>query len=577
MLSLALFYAAELVVAAPKDATFAAKSRRQTQLNITSTLIEPEVGASTFFSTADVAYSSTLNIDASDGDLWPTTWADDGNLYTANGDGRGFSTVQADFADIVVNSIMGTPETGITGERLAFGAELGPVWTQGPYNRKPTGIVAVDGDGDGKDELYLVVQDLNNASGDVSVGAAFNDVPAASIAKSTDYGVTWTPTAAPMFTNYTFTTVWFLDYGQSNSRASVLGEDGTKYVYAYGIDNNWRDSLNGAVEDPQDMYLARAPIASIQDISSWEWFSGTAESPAWDYDITSRRSVLTDTRREYVGGNDPQGFSVISQGSVVYNEPLDRYIYTSWTDYTFEFYEAPQPWGPFNLFHHRDFGVTPWFGMMSPNPKNGGYATTIPSKFISEDGTKMWLQSNWFVGAVNENDTNYSFSLRPFNVAKYHETTPSNEAGDTNLAVADGATPIDKASHFGNLDYLNDGATTSEDSYDGSIKNLNRWGYLWPCEYNMDRVVYTTGASFPDGGYFASGLKVQVRQSFQWVDVTGLKIDPVYPYDSSANPNRVYTFTFDKVAGDGVQIIGVPGGSSSFTSIDELEVYYDGQ
>lgn len=61
-----------------------------------STLITPP---SSFFATSLVEYSSSVNIAASDGDLWPTTWADDDYLYTANGDGRGFSTNQADFAD----------------------------------------------------------------------------------------------------------------------------------------------------------------------------------------------------------------------------------------------------------------------------------------------------------------------------------------------------------------------------------------------------------------------------------------------------------------------------------------------
>lgn len=545
--------------------------------DISSTLVEPK---STFFTTANVAYSATVNIAASDGDLWPTTWADDGSLYTANGDGRGFSTDDADFGDVVVNRIDGTPETGITGARLAAGDSLGPVWTPGKYNRKPTGIVAVDGDGDGRDELYLAIQDLNNGEsgpGGGPTGDAFNDVPAASIARSTDQGVTWTPTESAMFADHVFTTVFFLDFGQSNSHASVLGDDGAKYVYAYGLDGNWRDSINDAVPDPQDLYLARAPVSSIQNVSTWEFFSGTASAPAWNGDIGQRQSVLHDSRREYQGGTTADGFSVISQGSVVYNAPLDRYIYSSWTDYSFEFYESPQPWGPFTLFHHKDFGVTPWFGTNTSTPKNGGYATTTPSKFISADGTKMWVQSNWFVGAAEGSNTNYCFSLRPLSVTTYDSsTTPSNNkaSDETNLALANGTTAIDKTSHYGNLDYLNDGGTeSSEDSWDGSIKNLDRWGYTWPAVYNFNRVTYTTGASFPDGGYFARNLTVRVRNDFQWTEVSGLAVDPAYPYNSSANPMQIYTFTFDNAVGDGVEIIGVPGGNSSFTSIGELQVY----
>jgi hypothetical protein len=376
-----------------------------------------------------------------------------------------------------------------------------------------------------------------------------------------------------MFTNHTFTTVFFLDFGKSNSRASVLGTDGAKYVYAYGMDQNWRDSVVGSVPDPQDLYLARAPIASIQDITKWEFFSGTPANPAWSASMSARRSVLHDTTRVYPGGQTTDGFSVISQGSVVYNAPLKRYIYSSWTDYSFNFYEAAQPWGPFTLFEYKDFGVTPWFGPGTATPKNGGYATTIPSKFISADGSRMWVQSNWFVGAAQGSDFNYVFSLRPLDVAAYKASTPSNGASATNLALS--GVPICKAAHYGNLDYLNDKAKVSEDSWDGSQKDLDRWGYTWPVQYNMNRVVYTTGSAFSDGGWF-TGIKVQVRRGFQWFDVTGLKASPAYPNSNAAVPNKVYTFTFDKVAGDGVQIIGAPGGSATFTSIGELEVYLDG-
>ena len=43
---------------------------------------------STFFAYADIEERGTQHVDGSDGDLWPAAWADDGYLYTANGDGR---------------------------------------------------------------------------------------------------------------------------------------------------------------------------------------------------------------------------------------------------------------------------------------------------------------------------------------------------------------------------------------------------------------------------------------------------------------------------------------------------------
>jgi hypothetical protein len=67
-----------------------------------------------------------------------------------------------------------------------------------------------------------------------------------------------------------------------------------------------------------------------------------------------------------------------------------------------------------------------------------------------------------------------------------------------------------------------------------------------------------------------------VRQNFEWVDVQDLQISPDYPYSSDAGANTTYTLRFKTTSGDGIRIVGQPGGSAFFTSVAELEVYYDG-
>jgi roadblock/LC7 domain-containing protein len=52
-----------------------------------------------------------------------------------------------------------------------------------------------------------------------------------------------------------------------------------------------------------------------------------------------------------------------------------------------------------------------------------------------------------------------------------------------------------------------------------------------------------------------------------------LRFTPAYPYARAAGSGTSYTMTFDPAWGDGVCIIGVPGGSSTFTSLAELAVY----
>lgn len=231
-------------------------------------------------------------------------------------------------------------------------------------------MVCVDG------VLYLAVQDLCKAKFGI-----FDEAPAASIYKSTDKGRTWTGTDEPMFSDYVFTTIMFLDYGKNSENCP------DDYVYAYGLDYNWRDSFTNQVIDPVNLYLARVHKDHVMDRSKWEFFTGTdgAGQPGWSGDVSKRQAVLHDDRKVYTNMNPAykgvSSMTVLSQGSIVYNKPLDRYLYTSWTEYTFEFYESPTPYGPWKLFLSKDFGGYPW-----TSDKHGGYACTIPSKFISADG-----------------------------------------------------------------------------------------------------------------------------------------------------------------------------------------------
>ncbi|MGA8117544.1 MAG: DUF4185 domain-containing protein, partial [Actinocatenispora sp.] len=501
------------------------------------------------FSTASVEEHPSVST-ASDGDLWANCWSDDGNLYAANGDGKGFS-LDGPSSDVAVSQISGAPPS-LTGSTIARGDGVGQVWDRsGSYTRKPTGMACVGGD------LYLAVQDLN---------LDFNDVPNATIARSTDHGRTWTwDRTAPMFSDHVFTTVMFTDFGQDNANAV----DG--YVYAYGLDGNWRDSFDDSVPDPVDLYLARVPADKIQDRTAWEFFSGTDASPAWSADIGQRRAVLHDDRHIYqtLFDDHAHNMTVLSQGGVLYDKPLKRYIYTSWTEYTYEFYDAPTPYGPWKHFLTKDFGGYPWTAT-----KNGGYATTIPSKFLSADGRSMYLQSN-VCPCGGGGTAVYDFALRHLSLEPSVASTPGNPPGADNLARAAGTVPVERVAHFGNNGFWNDGNTgNSEDDWNDEQKSASWWGYTWPRQYTVDTVAYTTGQMFGDGGWFASGLRVQVRQGATWTDAPGQSVSPAYPYNSSAGGNRTYTFSFPPVAADGVRIVGAPGGTKTFTSIGELAVFH---
>jgi hypothetical protein len=518
---------------------------------------------SKLFSTfAEEAYS-TYQLPGN-GDLWPSCWSNDDNVYAANGDGTGFSST---FAAMRVGRISGALPN-LTGTDVA--GDVGKNYTgSNGYTDKPVGMLCVNG------AIYLAFQNLNETD--------FEYAPAASIVVSTDHGATWSkPSEQPMFGNANntdesvpalFTTIMFLDYGKDSQNAI----DG--YVYAYGFDNNWRDQ--------QQVYLARVPRHAVLNRSAWEFFAGTqGNHPTWSRDITKKAPVITDTRLLYpvmFAGDCPANDKVIAQGGAVYDAPLHRYIFSSWSCSTHEFYEAPQPWGPWSHIamsadssdRSAEQPATTDFGPLRLSQNRGQYGTSIPSKFISHDGLTLQLQSNVCCGGDS-----YTFSLRKLQLEPYHRSFPVNGPSNFDLATAPGTRAISKSTHYGTLcgldcsDQLSSGYANSEDDWDESIKQLDWWGYTWPCTYRFDQVRYRTGTIFPDGGWYASNLRVQVRQNFEWVDVPRQTISPEYPYTNAAGTQTTYTFNFEPTWGDGIRVIGAPGGEHTFTSISQLSVTY---
>ncbi|MGN8552855.1 UNVERIFIED_CONTAM: DUF4185 domain-containing protein [Microbacterium sp. SLM126] len=513
---------------------------------------------------AHVAQANTVWADG-DGDLWPSAWADDDGLYAAAGDGTGFA--RSGWHDILIGRIDGTPESGLAGVHLAGGDAVAPIWDAPRFNRKPTGMVAVDGNGDGRDELYLAVQDLRCGE----EPGVFDEAPTATIVRSDDYGRTWSWPDQPLFTDHTFTTVMLLDLGRSNA--------GSRYVYAFGVDGNWRTSFTRVVPDPTALFLARVTAASVQDRSAWEFFAGHRpdDSAVWSRDIADKTPVLVDERMMYpdpapYGGR--AGFTTIAQGGVVWNPGLGRYLFSSWSEYTHEFFEAPAPWGPWRHFHSADYGHFPWQGPRSPIAKHGGYAPTMPSKFLADDGRDLWLQSNWFFPASSYGGRAYTFGLRRVRFDPGTDAAADPVAG--NLALSPDTWPLVSRTSDGRTEVLNDGRRDLvEDSGRGPGGSADVWGYEWPAPRWFDRIVYVPGRQDSLGGWFADGPRVEVRVDGVWREV-GASLAPAYPNDHTALEADEYVFDFTAVCADGVRITGTAGGPFRYTSIAELEVWYRG-
>ena len=505
-----------------------------------------------FFATVELE-DGTSQPQLGHGDLWPSCWSDDDQIYTAAGDGMGFGIFSS---DVFVAVIEGRPgERGYRGTQLASGNAVSSVWSGFDYNRKPTGMLCQNG------ELYVAVQDLRRET--------FEDAPAATIAKSTDKGRTWSwDRTAPMFGDHTFTTIMFLDYGKDSEHAP------SDYVYAYGLDQNW--AFSEFKPGPTKLFLARVPRDSVQRRDMWQFFAGFDDTgaPRFSAAIAERAPVLEDTRRFYAKPLDPelrfQNNTAINQGGVVYNAPLRRYLFTTWTEYTFELFEAPEPWGPFRLFHSKNFGTWPW-----TEQKNGGYGTTIPSKLISADGKDMLLQANAWPDVTGAD--NYSFSLRRLHVEPFAPSQPDNEPSSANLATNErGAVRLVNAARSGNDEVMNDGVRdgADEDSYNGDTKTEDFWGYTWPKAHRVNTVRYTTGRQRAAGGFFET-LTVQSRQGTSWVEVPLTSADPVYPGTAATPALSTFTLRFDAITTDGIRIYGKPGGSDRYTSLAELSVHFE--
>lgn len=336
---------------------------------------------------ATLALANTVHT-ASNGDLWPSCWGDDDALYAAWGDGYGFGAHSGKRPDIGVARITGLPTdpAGLTGVNLATDTAAAqrvfPVWSGYPYYQKPTGMLCVRG------SIYLAVQDLNSFD--------YYDAAAATIARSDDHGTTWiVDPIAPMFDGHVFTTIFFLDYGKD------AAENGSAYSYAYGVDGNW---ISAPKIDTTELFLARVPSVAVTDRTRWEFFKGLGANgaPSWSADIRQKAPVLTDTSRRRASATF-SGYTVVSQGSVVYDAPLQVFVYTCSTEFTIEVYVAESPWGPFRHILSQDFGGPPFTAA-----SQGGYAPTVPSRFISADGRSMFLQSNTWYWGVDVN----AYSLR---------------------------------------------------------------------------------------------------------------------------------------------------------------------
>jgi len=283
---------------------------------------------------------STIVRKAYDSDNWPLTWAADGRLYTAYGDGQGFEPYTGvklglGFARVEgpANRFHGTNIRSRTGENYGMGSR----------GAKASGMLSVGG------VLYLLCRNAGNAI----------------LAWSVDGARTWE--WAPWRFTESMGCPTFLNYGQDYAGA----RDG--YVYVYSPDSD------SAYVSADHFVLARVPAESIREREAWSFYVRLEEGrPVWSAEIAERGAVFTNP-------------GACARSSVSWNAALSRYLW--WQNVrlpdgdvdtrfrgAFGLYEAPEPWGPWRTaYYTAAWDVGP------------GEMGSIPTKWLSVDGREGWL------------------------------------------------------------------------------------------------------------------------------------------------------------------------------------------
>lgn len=311
-----------------------------------------------------------FRIHKGNGDMWLWTWADDDELYAASGDIPGSVlnfwkiTNKPHFATLSVEMVNYTP---IDREFANALPDTHP-WN----NLKPAGVICLDG------QLYMTVSSMNYGE---EAHYYRQRYPNSWIVTSDDYGVTWDIYATPYtFFSGGFRGATFVQFGKNYSGAR------DNFVYAVSP-----CSQNGESywENADGLIMGRVLKEKILEIEAWEYRSGDM----WVADVKKATPIF----------NYP---NMTGQNLIQYNAGIKRYILGNYSFMTKEgtpcpyhageflnletkypsqlsLYEAPEPWGPWSLFHLDDN-----WGMY------GGYQPSFPTKWMSVDGLEMYMVSS---------------------------------------------------------------------------------------------------------------------------------------------------------------------------------------
>lgn len=311
-----------------------------------------------------------------DGDMWPITWADDDFLYGAAGDNSGspmnFWRIRGGPLDV----FWGTG-WGVTVE-LVDNLPIDPAFYcqipgADPKNGvKPAGLLSLKG------RLYFAVE-IHNYGDNPAFNRQHN--LQAWIITSDDHGKTWNRSATPTdFFSGRLASPHFVQFGRGYSGAR------DEYVYASFPAG---DDGGSYWENGDCLLLGRVHQQRILQRDAWEFFAGEGTwvkddaraEPIFRYpSMTGENHISYNPGiRRYLMGN--YGF-LDDQG-----HPRPYHATGGWPHSALRsqltLFEAPEPWGPWQLFHQDDDWGT-----------YGDYQPNFPTKWMSADGLTLLMVSS---------------------------------------------------------------------------------------------------------------------------------------------------------------------------------------
>ena len=383
--------------------------------------LPPPFPISTLISSARVSAAAAFGLD---GDEFPITWARDGTMLTGAGD----NTQPSPGINASWNSPAsffrvegGPPQEGATGfpagtfslrgDPLAiadtdFAKATCPPWFRKQFaNIKSSGVLAIN------DTVSWAVSCFNYGDDPTFNRQRYGP---AWILTSFDSGTTWSNASGLVFGGR-LAAPRFIQAGQAYDGAL---DPNFVYVLFPGTENN-----ASFFECNDAIWLGRAPIGSIVDPTTYEFFVGTDGSgaPMWSSDDSIAERVIEWPLH-------------VSVQQANWHAGLQRYIAANWVwissdgnprpdhspdernDRTarqrtwLTLLEAPQPWGPWSVFYSDD-------NWRYSDDSSGAYTPVIPSAWINTTDNSFYIVSTQCCGVPQYAPTNhYSFNAQRVDV-----------------------------------------------------------------------------------------------------------------------------------------------------------------